>query len=71
MRKPVFLASVRHDLLEILTSVAEESGSVAIAQGFVSQLRSRCRALAALPGVLGRGRPESPHDIRSSAYKGT
>jgi len=70
VRRLVYLASVRRDLLDILTYVAEESGSVAVAQRFVAQLRSRCHALASKPGTLGRARPELHPDIRSVAHKG-
>ncbi|MEO0035395.1 MAG: hypothetical protein RLZZ501_1418 [Pseudomonadota bacterium] len=70
MRRLVYLASVQRDLINILTYVAEESGSVAVAQGFVSQLRRRCRALASKPGTLGRARPDLHPEIRSVAHKG-
>lgn len=70
MRRLVYLCSVRQDLLDVLTYVAKESGSVAVAQGFVAQLRGRCRALASKPGTLGRARPELHPEIRSLAHKG-
>ncbi len=70
MRRLVYLGSVKRDLLDILAYVAEESGSVAVAQGFVSRLRSRCRALVSKPGTLGRARPELHPEIRSVAHKG-
>lgn len=70
MRRLVYLASVRQDLLDILNYVAEESGSVAVAQGFIAQLRGRCHGIASKPGTLGRARPELRPDIRSVAHKG-
>ncbi len=70
MRRLIYLASVKRDLLDILAYLAEESGSVTVAQGFVAQLRSRCRALASKPGTLGRARPELHPEIRSVAHKG-
>ncbi len=70
MRKLVYLASVKSDLLAILGYIAEASGSVAIAMSFVGQLRERCRQLAAKPGTLGRARPELREDLRSVAHKG-
>lgn len=70
MRRAVFLASVQTDLVDILTHLARVSGSLAVAQGFVAQLRRRCHELAALPGTLGRARPELRPDIRSIAFKG-
>ena len=70
MRRAIFLASVRADLVEILTYVARSSGSLSVAQRFVAQLRRRCHELAALPGTLGRARPELGADFRSISYKG-
>jgi len=70
LRRLLYLASVQTDLVEILTYIATESGSVKIGQDFIGQLRKNCRDLAALPGVLGRARPELHPDIRSSALKG-
>lgn len=70
MKRLVFLTSARNDLIDILTYIAEASGSLAVANGFVGQLRERCRQLASKPGVLGRARPELRADIRSLAHKG-
>lgn len=70
MRKLVYLASVRSDLVAIFDHIARESGSIAMAAGFTAQLREKCRELASLPGTLGRGRAELRADIRSIAHKG-
>ena len=70
MRRATFLASVCADLLDILTYTAQESGSVAVAEAFVSKLRARCHKLAGSPGVLGRALPELRPDIRSFPYVG-
>ena len=70
MRRATFLASVRADLVDILDYVAETSGSVAIAQAFVSDLRAQCHKLAALEATVGRPRPELRADIRSFPFKG-
>ena len=70
MRRAVFLASVRADLLDILTYLARASGSLATAQRFVAELRSRCHALAGLPGMIGRARPELGSGLRSMSHKG-
>lgn len=70
MRRLVYLTSVRADLVDILTYIAGESGSIAVAQGFIAQLRNRCRELASKPGTLGRARPELHADLRSVAHKG-
>jgi toxin ParE1/3/4 len=70
VRRASLLAAVRTDLLDILTHIARESGSVSVAQRFVARLRQRCDELAALPGTLGRARPELHPDIRSSTCRG-
>jgi plasmid stabilization system protein ParE len=69
-RRATFLASVRPDLDGILTYVARESGSVSAGQRFVAELRRRCHELAALPGTLGRARPELGSGLRSVSHKG-
>ena len=70
MRRATFLASVRKDLLDILTYTAEQSGSVSVSEAFVRKLRAKCHKLAASPGTLGRARPELRPDIRSFPYLG-
>ncbi len=70
MRRATFLASVRLDLLDILAYIAERSGSVAVAEAFVSDLRAQCHKLAALEATVGRPRPELRPDIRSFPFKG-
>jgi hypothetical protein len=54
VRRLVYLASARRDLLEILEYITRESGSVAAGRSFVDQLRQQCSKLAALSGTLGR-----------------
>lgn len=70
MRKAVFLASVRADLVDILVYIARASGSRSVAQGFVAELRRRCHELAALPGTIDRARPELGPGLRSVSHKG-
>ncbi len=70
MRRATFLASVRNDFLAILAYIADQSGSVAVAEAFVRDLRAKCHRLAALDGSMGRARPELRADIRSFPYKG-
>lgn len=69
MRRAIFLASVRADLVDIQTYIARESGSRSVARTFTAQLRDHCHHLASLPGLIGRARPELGLDIRSSAFK--
>ncbi|MBB6253654.1 type II toxin-antitoxin system RelE/ParE family toxin [Nitrospirillum iridis] len=70
MRRLVLLDSALADFTGILTFITRESGSLAIGRGFVGVLQGQCRKLAALPGTLGRARPELHPDIRSFAFKG-
>ena len=69
MRKATFLAAAQADLVNILVYITESSGSLAIAQAFVQQLRAQCHKLAGLPGTLGQARPELRPDIRSFSYR--
>jgi toxin ParE1/3/4 len=70
VRRATFLASVRADLLEILTYIAERSGSVDLAEAFVAKLRAQCHKLAALDAMVGRPRPELRPDILAFRSKG-
>jgi plasmid stabilization system protein ParE len=70
MRRATFLASVRADFLAILTYIADQSGSVAVGEAFVRELRAKCHDLAGLGAAIGRARPELRADIRSFPYKG-
>ena len=65
MRRAVFLAAARTDLVDILVSITERSGSLAAGRDVVAGLRAQCHKLAGLPGMLGRPRLELPPDIRS------
>jgi plasmid stabilization system protein ParE len=70
VRRATLLSSVRADLLEILAYIAERSGSVAVAEAFVAELRAQCHKRAALDATVGRPRPELRSDIRSFPFKG-
>ena len=63
------LPSAQTDLVHTLEHITRTSGSLVTGRRFVGALRQRCRELAALPGTLGRARPELRPDIRSIAYK--
>src|SRR5262249_7435979 len=63
------LPSAKADLVNILEYITRESGNLTVGRQFVSALRQHCRKLAALPGTLGRARPELRSDIRSAAFK--
>jgi toxin ParE1/3/4 len=64
------LPSAQADPVNILEHITRESGHLAIGRRFIGALRQQCRELAALPGTLGRARPELRPDIRSFACKG-
>ena len=70
MRRLVYLPSAKRDFEAILDYITRESGSLAVGRAFAGVLRGQCQKLAALPGTLGRARPELRPDIRSFAFKG-
>jgi toxin ParE1/3/4 len=70
VRRAKFLTSARTDFLDILSYIAEASGSVSIEEAFVRRLRAKCHELAALEGTIGRSRPELRADVRSFPYRG-
>lgn len=65
-----YLTSAKADLLAILTYISQESGDVEAGRRFVTLIRAKCGHLAALPGRLGRPRPELRPDIRSFSFRG-
>lgn len=70
MRRVVYLAAARRDLLAIFTYIHSQSGSLTAARQFVDRLRSQCRKIASLPGLLGRPRCELLPDLRSMPFLG-
>lgn len=70
MRRLRYLADAQEDILNILDYIESESGNVAIARGFVSRIRQRCRKLAQLPGHMGRPRYDLGPSLRSIAFQG-
>lgn len=63
-----YLEQAKNDLLQIKRYLARESGSNEIALRYIEKLRQQCRKLAALPGKVGRARPELAEGIRSIPY---
>ena len=63
-----YLGQAKNDLLQIIRYIARESGSHEIALRYMEKLRQECRRLAALPGTMGRARPELGEGIRSIPY---
>ncbi|WP_037071314.1 type II toxin-antitoxin system RelE/ParE family toxin [Rhizobium sp. CF142] len=62
--------SAASELIDILEFITLQSGDRMVGAEFVATLRRKCRTLAALPGQMGRLRPELGHGIRSFAYHG-
>lgn len=70
MARLVYLDSARDDLRSIQRHLTSASASREVGAAFARVLHLQCVKLAALPGVLGRPRPELRPDIRSFPYKG-
>ena len=69
MPRLVIQPSARQDLNDILRCIARPSGSRDVAARFVQALRDQCRALARLPGTLGKPRSDLGEDVRSFAVR--
>jgi plasmid stabilization system protein ParE len=65
-----YTAAAQDNILDILVFIARQSGSPKVALKFTAELRRKCASLAALPGQMGRPRPELRDDIRSFAFRG-
>ena len=63
-----YFEQAKNDLIEIKRYIARESGSKEIALHYIKKLRGECQRLAALPGKMGRARPELAEGIRSIPY---
>lgn len=70
MRRLVYTRAAARDPAAIQAYVSRESGSLALGRRFTEHLRQQCRKPAALPGTLGRARPELRPDLRSFAFRG-
>jgi toxin ParE1/3/4 len=64
-----FTDAALDDITAIASYVADISGSILTGERLANQLFDRCDYLAALPGTIGRARPELRADMRSSVYK--
>ena len=63
-----YTAAAKDDLDSIAEYIADSSGSRAVAERFVGELRQQCRHLAVAPIVMGRSRPELRPDLRSHPF---
>src|SRR5450755_3209845 len=70
MPRLVYLATARRDIADIAVYIEKESGSRAVAEKFVEKLTDHCEEIAALPGLLGRARPEFGRNYRSITFGG-
>jgi toxin ParE1/3/4 len=65
LRRVRYLTAAKRDTARILSYVTRESGSVDTGLRVIGRIRDRVRRIAALPGTLGRSRPEIGADLRS------
>jgi toxin ParE1/3/4 len=70
VRRLRYTDDAKTSLGKIATYIAQESHSRRTAVQFTNRLRDQCQKLAALPGTLGRARPELRADIRSFPCQG-
>ncbi len=68
MPRLIFRAAARRELAGIAASILRESGDRIAAENVVDQLIKHCEHIAALPGLLGRARPELGRDYRSVSF---
>lgn len=69
MRRLRYLTSARNDLDAIYRYLRREGASAETARGFLAKLRRKCARIAALPGRMGRPRPELRPDLLSTAFQ--
>jgi plasmid stabilization system protein ParE len=70
VRRAVFLASARADLVQIVDYVVDNGGSAEVAEAFAKRLRAQCDRLAAYKTTMGRPRNELLPDLRSFPFLG-
>jgi toxin ParE1/3/4 len=64
-----FTSAAGENIAEIAGYIGQQTGSRRLAESFMDQVELYCQKLAALPGTMGRARPELGKDLRSSALK--
>jgi plasmid stabilization system protein ParE len=64
-----FAAAAKDDLDSIAEYIADRSGSRAVAERLMRELRGKCAQLAAAPIQLGRTRADLRPDLRSYPHK--
>jgi toxin ParE1/3/4 len=63
-----YLKRAKSNLAQIHIYISKTSGSADTGRDFVAHIQRKCSKLAALPGHMGRARPELSPDARSFAY---
>jgi plasmid stabilization system protein ParE len=64
-----FAAAAQDDLVSIAEYSADCSGSRAVAERFMRELRGKCAQLAAAPIQMGRTRADLRPDLRSHSHR--
>jgi toxin ParE1/3/4 len=64
----VFRSAALRDLADIAWFIELESGSREVADTFIEKITDYCEKLAALPGMMGRARPELRTHYRSVTF---
>ena len=68
MPRLVLTPAAQANLIEIAGYIESASGSIDAAERFIERLLSRCEELAALPGRMGRERPELLAGLHSVVF---
>ena len=68
MPRLVYLAAARRNIADIAAFIARESANRTVADTFIEKLTAYCERIAAMPGLLGRARPEFGRDYRSLTF---
>lgn len=68
MPRLVFTPAAQANLIEIAGYIEGASDSIDAAERFIGRLLTKCEELAALPGRMGRQRPELLPGLRSAAF---
>lgn len=63
-----YLKKAKIDLINIHKYLSRTSGDAEIGRAFVAKIQRKCDELAALPGKMGKTRPEFSPDARSFAF---
>ncbi len=69
MAKALFSPRAVRDFNAIARYITRESGSLKVAQQFVSKLRAKCHHLATLPRFVGVRREELGEGLRSQPFQ--